>query len=60
MIRTRDALEAFVPVLGISAVKSPMSRAFKAQPELGEKLLAKPATKSDKAGKAAAALLAKL
>lgn len=60
MIRTREALEAFVPVLGISAVKGPMTRAFKAQPELGKKILAKPAKKTDKAGKAAAALLAKL
>jgi hypothetical protein len=60
MIRTREALEAFLPVLGISAVKGPMARAFKAQPELGKKLLAKPAKKADKAGKAAAALLAKL
>ncbi len=60
MIRTRDALEAFVPVLGISAVKVPMTRAFKAQPALGKKLLAKPAVKADKAGKTAAAILAKL
>jgi hypothetical protein len=60
MIRTREALEAFVPMLGISAVKGALARAFKAQPEIGKKLLAKPAKKTDKAGKAAAALLAKL
>jgi hypothetical protein len=60
MIRTREALEAFLPMLGINAVKAPLARAFKAQPELGKKLLAKPAMKADKAGSAATALLAKL
>lgn len=60
MIRTRDALEAFVPVLGVSAVKVPMTHAFKAQRELGKKLLATPAKKPDKVGKTAAAILAKL
>ena len=60
MVRTQDALEAFLPWLGKSAVATPLKRAFKAQPEVAAKLLKPHATGTGKPGTAAKAILAKL
>jgi hypothetical protein len=60
LVATREALEAFLPLLGVSAVSGPLGRAFRAQPELGKQLLARAATQSGKSATAAKALLVKL